>query len=109
MRFRRAIALRSCVLILFVGSMWIVRIADTFRPDGSSIAGSGVIPRTTGGSVAGILSAPFIHANWPHLIANTVPESSAASRRTRRANDTVQETLRSFDYVFAAQSFAQSV
>jgi len=60
------------VLILFVGIMWVVRIADTFRADGTSIAGMGVIPRTSG-NATGIVTAPFIHANWPHLFANTVP------------------------------------
>lgn len=52
--------------------MWIVRAADTFRTDGGSIAGVGVIPRSSQ-HPAGILTAPFIHANWPHLIANSVP------------------------------------
>ena len=52
--------------------MWAVRIADTFRGDGTSIAGVGVIPRSAQHPL-GILTAPFIHANWPHLIANTVP------------------------------------
>jgi len=65
-------ARRALVLLLFVGSMWAVRIADTFRSDGTSIAGVGVIPRSSEHPV-GILTAPFIHANWPHLIANTVP------------------------------------
>ena len=63
---------RVLVLLAFVGTMWIVRIADTFRADGRSIAGTGVIPRTTS-SLGDILTAPFIHANWPHLIANTGP------------------------------------
>src|SRR3954449_1284900 len=65
-------AQRALVLLLFVGSMWLVRAADTFRADGTSIAGVGVIPRSTA-HPSGILTAPFIHANWPHLIANTVP------------------------------------
>lgn len=65
-------AQRALVLLLFVGSMWVVRAADTFRTDGTSIAGAGVIPRSAAHPV-GILTAPFIHANWPHLIANTVP------------------------------------
>jgi membrane associated rhomboid family serine protease len=52
--------------------MWIVRAADTFRLDGTSIAGAGIIPRSSD-HLLGILTAPFIHANWPHLLANTVP------------------------------------
>jgi membrane associated rhomboid family serine protease len=57
---------------LFVGAMWVVRVADTFRSGGSSIAGHGVIPRTPG-QIGGIFAAPFIHGSWPHLFANTVP------------------------------------
>lgn len=63
---------RASVLLIFVGIMWVVRIADTFRSGGSSIAGRGVIPRTSD-HLVGILTAPFIHANWPHLLANTLP------------------------------------
>src|SRR3954454_21713662 len=65
-------ARRALILLVFVGAMWGVRIADTFRDDGTSIAGVGVIPRSAQHPL-GILAAPFIHANWPHLIANTVP------------------------------------
>src|SRR5262245_17310093 len=65
-------ARRAAPLLLFVGAMWAIRIADTFRSDGLSIAGSGIIPREPG-ALAGMLTAPLIHANWPHLFANTVP------------------------------------
>lgn len=71
-RVGSVIALRALILLLFIGTMWMVRVIDTLRPDGTSIAGLGVIPRTAG-HISGILAAPFIHANWPHLIANTVP------------------------------------
>lgn len=63
---------RAFVLFTFVGAMWVVRILDSFRPDGSSFAGVGVIPRTSG-NLTGILTAPMIHANWSHLLANTLP------------------------------------
>jgi membrane associated rhomboid family serine protease len=69
---RAIVVRRAIVLLVFVGIMWAVRIADTFRPDGSSVAGVGVVPRTSG-HLIGILAAPFIHANWPHLLANTLP------------------------------------
>src|SRR5205085_108651 len=52
--------------------MWIVRLIDTFRLDGSSILGHGIYPRS-GAGLVGILTAPFIHSGWPHLIANTPP------------------------------------
>jgi membrane associated rhomboid family serine protease len=70
--FRVVFARRALALSVFVGAMWVVRLLDTFRQDGSSVAGVGVIPRTTG-HLAGILTAPFIHANWSHLLANTLP------------------------------------
>jgi membrane associated rhomboid family serine protease len=63
------LARRAWVLVAFVGSMWLVRVVDTFRD--ASIAGYGIIPRS--GHLVGILAAPFIHANWAHLIANTLP------------------------------------
>jgi membrane associated rhomboid family serine protease len=63
------LARRAWVLVAFVGSMWAVRAVDTFR--NTSVAGYGVIPRS--GHLTGILAAPFIHASWGHLIANTMP------------------------------------
>ncbi|HVS31466.1 MAG TPA: rhomboid family intramembrane serine protease [Thermoanaerobaculia bacterium] len=63
---------RALALFLFVAAMWLVRVADTFRGDGTSIAGVGVIPRTTD-RLEGIVAAPLIHASWAHLVANTVP------------------------------------
>lgn len=62
---------RAALLFLFVGSMWAIRIVDTFRSYGS-IAGDGIVPRTTHG-LLGIATAPFIHASWGHLLANTIP------------------------------------
>lgn len=63
---------RAAPLLAFVGAMWAIRIADSFRGDGLSVAGSGIVPRESG-ALAGILTAPLIHANWPHLFANTLP------------------------------------
>src|SRR5215475_5257395 len=63
---------RAAPLLVLAGAMWAIRIADTFRADGLSIAGSGIIPRESG-ALTGILTAPLIHANWPHLFANTLP------------------------------------
>lgn len=68
---RSRIGDRAAVLLIFVGSMWLVRIIDTFH-SGNSLIGYGIVPRT-GIGLVGILRAPFIHANWPHLIANTIP------------------------------------
>jgi membrane associated rhomboid family serine protease len=63
---------RVLVLLLFVGSMWMLRIVDTFGSGRVSAIGMGIVPRTAAG-LRGILVAPFIHENFGHLIANTVP------------------------------------
>jgi membrane associated rhomboid family serine protease len=63
---------RALVLLAFVGSMWIIHAADALMPMGISVAGHGVVPRTMSG-LSGIATAPFIHANWEHLLANTFP------------------------------------
>jgi membrane associated rhomboid family serine protease len=63
---------RAAALLLFVGSMWVVRLLDSFRLDGSSVLGHGIYPRT-GEGLFGIFIAPFIHSGWPHLFANTPP------------------------------------
>ncbi|MBV9495911.1 MAG: rhomboid family intramembrane serine protease [Acidobacteria bacterium] len=50
--------------------MWIIRALDTFRT--VSVLGYGIIPRTPS-HLFGIVTAPFIHASWAHLLANTLP------------------------------------
>lgn len=55
----------------FVGIMWVVEILDTFVFQ-HRLDFLGVIPRTVVG-LRGIFLAPFLHGNFPHLIANTVP------------------------------------
>ena len=59
------------ILLALVGIMWGVEILDTyvFR-HGLDLLG--ILPREAIG-LRGIVFAPFLHANFPHLIANTVP------------------------------------
>ena len=69
---RDSIRLRVIVLSVFVGLMWIVRAIDTLIPNQMSSAGMGIVPRT----MAGLYNIPistFIHADWDHLISNTIP------------------------------------
>jgi len=68
---RRAIAQRAAFLALVIGVLWFIRVLDAFRGFGSA-AGHGVLPRSFGG-LTGILTAPLIHSDFSHLIANTVP------------------------------------
>jgi membrane associated rhomboid family serine protease len=69
---RHGLQTRAAALGAVVGSLWLVRIADFFRPGGGSAAGHGIVPRTWYG-LEGILVAPFIHASLAHLVANTIP------------------------------------
>jgi membrane associated rhomboid family serine protease len=64
--------LRLIVLTVFVGVMWLIRLFDAVWVPGGVDARYGVIPRTSEG-LEGILTAPFFHANFDHLISNTVP------------------------------------
>ena len=55
---------------IFVGILWVVKIiTDTSKKDLTFL---GVYPRSTKG-IVGIFSMPFIHADYTHLFANTVP------------------------------------
>ncbi len=60
------------LLLLIVALMWVVRAIDSFDNDGVSVAGYGIIPRHLAG-LSGILVAPLVHADWEHLLANTMP------------------------------------
>ena len=68
----RSVKLRVLALALFISLLWFVRAIDSLLPDGFSAAGVGIVPRTSGG-LQGIVIAPFVHASWDHLIANSLP------------------------------------
>jgi membrane associated rhomboid family serine protease len=53
-----------------VALMWAIEIID--HVPGFNLDMYGIIPRNITG-LRGILFAPFLHGNFPHLIANTVP------------------------------------
>jgi membrane associated rhomboid family serine protease len=63
---------RAAILFILVGTLWLVHAIDAFLPRGISAAGHGIVPRTWDG-LWSIPVAPLIHADWDHLIANTVP------------------------------------
>ena len=55
---------------LLVTLMWVVKVAEmAFSVDLSSW---GLIPQTTRGLI-GILTMPFLHGSWEHLLTNSVP------------------------------------
>jgi membrane associated rhomboid family serine protease len=66
----RELKKHAAILVGIVGAMWIIQFVN-FSLDGSLIQ-FGIVPRTQSG-LRGILFAPFLHANFTHLIANTVP------------------------------------
>lgn len=50
--------------------MWLVHVINWLLP--YELNNFGILPRTARGLV-GIVVAPFLHANWFHLIGNTIP------------------------------------
>ena len=53
---------------LLVTLMWVVKVAEmAFSIDLNSW---GLIPQTTRGLI-GVLTLPFLHGNWEHLLTNT--------------------------------------
>lgn len=55
------------LLLYIAGFLWIVHVVGHIFP----LQGLGIIPRELHG-LAGIIFAPFIHADFPHLIANSI-------------------------------------
>ena len=60
---------RAMLLAAFIGSMWAVWFVSAALPF-LHLARYGVVPRTLGG-LAGIAFAPWLHAGFWHLAANT--------------------------------------
>ena len=59
-------------LILVTGMvvvMWVIEVVDAL---GAHLDDDGIHPHDVDG-LAGIVSAPFLHAGWGHLIGNTIP------------------------------------
>lgn len=55
---------------IFVGIVWGVFILDLILP--GSFNEFGLEPRRAGGLI-GVVTMPFLHGNWEHLLGNTVP------------------------------------
>jgi membrane associated rhomboid family serine protease len=58
------------LLIGMVAVMWILEIVNTL--DSNGLNTDGIWPRNIG-RLWGILTAPFLHASFAHLIGNTIP------------------------------------
>jgi membrane associated rhomboid family serine protease len=58
------------LLVGIVAVMWVLEVINTV--DSNGLDGDGIYARNLG-RLWGILTAPFIHASFAHLISNTVP------------------------------------
>ena len=58
-------------VLAFVGLCWLVFLINNLML-GGRFSHFGIVPRTMGG-LSGILLAPFLHASFHHILANTVP------------------------------------
>ncbi len=68
---RQEIKTQAIILATFVAIFWLLEILDKFVFRGS-LDYFGIMPHQVIG-LRGILFAPFLHGDFPHLIANTVP------------------------------------
>ena len=55
---------------IFVAAIWAVFLLDLIVP--GTLNTLGLVPREVGGLV-GIVTMPFLHDGWSHLLGNTVP------------------------------------
>ena len=58
------------VPLLIVAVMWVVKVYEV--SNGVNLGRWGVTPHSLHG-LLGIFTLPFLHANWEHLLSNTVP------------------------------------
>ncbi|OBK12631.1 rhomboid family intramembrane serine protease [Mycobacterium asiaticum] len=63
-------AVGATTIITFVALLYVIELIDQLS--GDRLDHNGIRPLTTDG-LWGIVFAPVLHANWQHLIANTVP------------------------------------
>lgn len=57
-------------ILIFILLLWLIKVVDTLLP--LDLGQFGIVPRTFRGLI-GIVLAPLLHANYFHLISNTVP------------------------------------
>lgn len=57
-------------MVLFVAALWIIQVVNSAT--GDALVQYGIVPRSVSG-LEGIVFAPFIHGNFEHIAANTLP------------------------------------
>ncbi|EYB68450.1 rhomboid-like protein [Deinococcus phoenicis] len=70
-RRRSPAGLAALLALLLVGGEWAQELIDQFA-FGGTLDSYGIVPRDPG-SLPHVLTAPFLHVGFGHLIANTVP------------------------------------
>lgn len=60
----------AIVITAFTGLLYLTEAADMVL--GGALGNEGIRPRELAG-LDGVLWAPLLHANWQHLVANTIP------------------------------------
>ncbi len=56
--------------LIIVALMWLVKVFEASA--GVSLSRWGLVPHSFNGLV-GIITLPFLHSNWEHLLSNTIP------------------------------------
>jgi membrane associated rhomboid family serine protease len=69
-RARQNFRLALRISLVFIGVLWTIFIID--QAFGLGLTRFGLRPGTVGG-LAGIVTAPLLHANFPHILSNTLP------------------------------------
>ena len=67
---RAALFEGAAVIGVLVAVMWVLEIVN--KIDGQGLDGDGIYARSLKG-LPGIISSPFLHAGFDHLIGNTIP------------------------------------
>ena len=67
---RPAWVVGGITIVTFVALLWVIELFDSLS--GHRLDDNGIRPLESDG-LLGILFAPLLHANWQHLMANTVP------------------------------------
>ncbi|WGW10767.1 rhomboid family intramembrane serine protease [Saxibacter everestensis] len=67
----RPILRRLSPVVILLAAMWLIHFVDFVLPF-VTFTGLGLLSWSVPGML-GILTAPLLHAGWPHLLSNTVP------------------------------------
>ncbi|TND07675.1 MAG: hypothetical protein FD123_2994 [Bacteroidetes bacterium] len=67
---KHLVLFREFLPFTFIVLTWLIHVAQGFLQ--KSFIPYGLLPKTQSGLI-GIITTPFIHADWSHLISNTLP------------------------------------